>query len=60
MNELCRHCGEAKSPCTQFQFQSLKVYPDEVLIVKTTAVQHCGLIITYCPLEILHKVVKIS
>jgi len=57
--ELCRHWGEEKSLCTQFQFQSLEVYVDEILIAETTTLQHCGLIITYCLLEDLEKLVKI-
>ena len=36
MIELCRHCGEAESPCAQFQFQPFEVYLDEVVIAQTT------------------------
>jgi len=34
------------------------VYVDEALIAETTTLQHCGLIITYCLLEDLNKLVK--
>ena len=51
--------GKQNLYATQFQFLSLEEYVDEILIAETTTIQHCGLIITYCLLEDLDKLVKI-
>ena len=40
--KLCRHCREAKSLCTLFQFLPLEVYIDKVLFAEITAQQNHG------------------